>query len=149
MLYPYLLRIIDEHVFQKFNVDRETIYIFVNKILFNSIENHNFDGISYSIYFALKYKIRININVDFLIKSEDCISCLLAYLYCDENSDEKGKEQLYEYAIKLNTNEDDFYKNWIFVYEILSSDELKLNEWKKLKTNNVSFFKQTIKANRG
>lgn len=144
LLYPYLLRIIDECVFQKFNVEKEVIGKFVRTIFASSKNNRNFDGICFSIYFAIKYNVSIDIDADFLIEGEDCISCLLAYKYCEKNSIDDGIKKLYKYAGELNTRDEDFYKNWVFVYEVLSTKKLRSN-WKGLKKHNVSFLKKEFR----
>ena len=148
LLYPYLLRIIDEYVFQKFNISREIIKDFVKKIFKSSKHNRNFDGICFSIFFALKYNINIYIHVNFLIDKEDCISCLLAYQYCKKNNIEKGMSKLKKYARKLNKDDDDFYKNWVFVYEVLTKDELNKkgrSDWSALKKAGISFLKKEFR----
>lgn len=147
LLYPYLLRIIDEYVFEKFKIDKETFSEFLKNVLKNSEKNHNFDGICYSIYFAIKYNIEIKIEdyVSFLIDKEDCIGCLLAYLYCKKNGCKTEENKLYQYAIKLNSRDEDFYKNWVFVYEVLSRKDLRENTWKGLKKSSVSFISNRFK----
>ncbi len=145
MLYPYLLRIVDEFVFQRFQVCNDVKCNFVINILFNSQEKRNFDGICYAIYFAIKYCIRIDIDIDLLIENEDCISCLLAYIYCKKNHISDGVLKLYKYAQKIASIEDDFHKNWVFIYELLSSEDLNYNYWKGLKKSNISFLKKEFR----
>ena len=48
-------------------------------------------------------------------------------------------EELKKYALQLSQNEEDFNKNWLFVYEILS-EELT-GDWLDMKQNGVSFIK--------
>ena len=50
--------------------------------------------------------------------------------------------KLYKYAQKIASIEDDFHKNWVFVYELLSSEDLNYNYWKSLKKSNISFLKK-------
>ena len=44
------------------------------------------------------------------------------------------------HAHKLALNEDDFNRNWLFVYESLPKSKLK-DEWKPMKAAGVSFVK--------
>ena len=50
-----------------------------------------------------------------------------------------------KYAQKIASIEDDFHKNWVFVYELLSIGDLNYSYWKGLKKNNISFLKKEFK----
>lgn len=145
LIYPYLLRIVDEFVFKKFQVCHETKEIFVVNVLLSSQEKRNFDGISYAIYFAVKYNLKISIDVNLLIESGDCISCLLSYIYCKKNDLKDDASKLYKYALKISDNEEDFGKNWVFVYEVLSEENLNSSVWKNLKKGNISFLRDEFR----
>lgn len=52
----------------------------------------------------------------------------------------KKKNKLKAHAKALATNEDDFNRNWLFVYEALPQSALK-DEWQLMKNAGVSFIK--------
>lgn len=142
--YPYLVTILDEQVFRKFNVSKRTVECFANELYEREIENRNYEGVSYAVYFAIKYDVRINnIDVGDIINSSSCIIKLLTYLYCKQNRITSDTKQLENHANSLA--KEDFERNWIFVYEVLSENELS-GDWKKLKKAGVSFIDITSKC---
>lgn len=67
-------------------------------------------------------------------KSEDAIFLLLAYLY-----EKKLGNRLVDYRKFAKTLKYDFDRFWIFIYEVLSWNELS-NEYRAMKqTTNLSF----------
>lgn len=50
------------------------------------------------------------------------------------------KKKLKDHAQALALNEDDFNRNWLFVYEALPQNDLE-DEWKPMKKSGVSFIK--------
>lgn len=139
IIYPYLVTIIDKYVFEKFLVEISTIEGFSNTLYEDSIQNFNSEALNYSIFFAIKYKFKLNINVDEIIKSYGCISKLLALEYFKNNNDVDAVNKLLDEAKKLKEN--DFDENWLFIYEALKSSELE-GDWKKMKNEHVSFLRQ-------
>lgn len=63
---------------------------------------------------------------------------LLSYLYSDKNRLISEKQKLYELALTLSKDKEDFDRNWLFVYEVLHVNDLH-NEYKTLKTAHISF----------
>ena len=51
-----------------------------------------------------------------------------------------AEKVLKDHARKLSNNEDDFGRNWLFVFEALPQSELK-DDWKNIKKYGVSFIK--------
>lgn len=139
--YPYLVTILDEQVFGKFDVPKRIVECFVNELYKREIENRNYEGVSYAVYFAIKYDVRINnIDVEDVINSPSCIMKILAYLYYKQNNRTDDIIQLENHANRLS--KEDFERNWIFVYEVLSAKELS-GDWKELKKAGVSFIDKT------
>ena len=112
-----------------------------NGLYKREIENRNYEGVSYAVYFAIKYDVRINnIDVEDVINSPSCIMKILAYLYYKQNNRTDDIIQLENHANRLS--KEDFERNWIFVYEVLSAKELS-GDWKELKKAGVSFIDKT------
>ena len=144
LLYPYLLKVIDEYIFERFNVPIEEIKDFANLVYEQELKNKNYDGVCFAIFFALKYDFTIDsnyINANEAENSNSCIFRLLALLYFAKHSIKSEKKALIDLASKIKTNNDDFGNNWIFVYEALSQNKFS-DEWKALKKNKISFLKE-------
>lgn len=71
----------------------------------------------------------------FADKLPPILSSVDFYNYCQKNT-----TSLKDHAKTLSSNEDDFNRNWLFVYEALSQSDLK-GEWKPMKKSGVSFVK--------
>jgi len=144
IIYPYIVPIMDKYIFEKLAIPSKEIQRFSDVLYQDSIKEANLEGVSYSIYFALKYKFLINFEIDKIIDSTNCICKLLLLLYCRSQGMIQGEKELKVEARRLqNCNMDE---NWIFVYEALSAEELK-GEWKICKKNAISFIKEEFSLN--
>ncbi|EOU2018398.1 RNA-directed DNA polymerase, partial [Clostridium perfringens] len=138
LIYPYLVPLLEENVFTVFSAEACQISDISQRIFNSGLENKNYEEVSYAIYFAIKYKFELkNIKANNAIESEHCIYKLLTYIYFKNLNDNKSIKILKEHAKELNINEDDFNRNWLFVYEVLSVSYLK-GDWKPMKKNNVT-----------
>lgn len=139
LIYPYLVIILEKNVFNVFSADISQINEISQRIFKNGLENRNYEAVSYAIYFAIKYKFELSdICAYDAIESDHCIYKLLTYIYFAKNNDNKSKELLEDHAKNLKSNDEDFNRNWLFVYEVLPVDCFE-DEWKAIKRNNVSF----------
>ena len=142
LLYPYLLQIMDEYVFERFHVSKHQIHSFTEKIYQQSLSNKDYDGICYSLYFALKYDFEIvSVTAQDAESSDSCVFRLLAFLYFKKNSINNEKTQLRNFALKLKKDDYELDRNWLFIYEVLPQSDLP-GDWKKLKAGGVSFLKE-------
>ena len=151
LLYPYLVRIIDDCVFEKFNTEKNLIRLFINKAFDNGVADNNYEEICYSLLFAIKYGSKIS-NIDksnlIIIDNSDCISKLFLWLYCKKFNEIEISDNIHNKALQLA--EYSFDENWLLCYEILSFDEIKLvnninDYWKKIKEKNISFLNNEIR----
>ncbi|MCR6514391.1 RNA-directed DNA polymerase [Clostridium sp. LY3-2] len=139
LIYPYLIPILDENVFKVFSANISQIESITQKILKDGIEHRNYESVSYAVYFSIKYNFPLeNISGNSVIESNHCIFKLLSYIYFENNNDNKSINELKKHARELNGNDDDFNRNWLFVYEVLPASSLK-GEWKSMKKNKISF----------
>lgn len=139
LLYPYLVQIIDEFVFQKFNVDHREIEKFSNILFDQEIKAKNFDAVCYALFFASKYDFLINnLKAQDAIDSESCIFKLLSFLYFKKNNNTSERAVLRNHATEVKKNKEDFDRNWLFVYEVLPQSDL-IGDWKNLKEAHISF----------
>lgn len=145
VIFPYLLPLIDEFVFTRYSVPAKDIEVFTNLILETGILTANYEMVSYSIFFAIKYNFKLmNFALDDVIKGNNCIAILLTYLYVKKQSDQHSIKILKDYARQFINTDGDFEKNWLFAYEILPKSNLK-EEWKNMKQAGVSFIKNDIR----
>jgi len=142
LLYPYLLQIIDQAVFERFHVPKDQIKAFSEMVYEQELKNKNYDAVCHALFFALKYGILIDsVRAQHAIDSESCVFRLLAFLYFKKNRITAERKLLRNLAQTLKIDEYDFEQNWLFIYEVLPQSDLP-GEWKDLKANNVSFLKK-------
>ena len=142
ILYPYLIPLLEEYIFERFNVENDIISEFSELIYSEGIGNHNYEEVSYAVYYSLRYSFLLNkINFEDIRKSNHCILLLLAFLYCNINQIKSEIKKFKDLARNLSQNEDDLNQNWLFVYEVLPKSDLK-KDWKNLKDKNVTFIKK-------
>ena len=141
LLYPYLIPLLEKNVFIPFDVEPQKISSFSQKVFRVGCNSQNYEAICYAIYFSLKYNFDIDsITANTAISSDSCLFKLLAFLYFTVHKNKGERKALKDHAKTLSSNEDDFNRNWLFVYEELSQSDLK-GEWKPMKKSGVSFVK--------
>lgn len=144
LLYPYLIPLLERNVFDPFSVEPQQIASFSQKVFRLGNDRHNYEAICFSIYFSLKYDFEISgISADAAISSDSCLLKLFTFLYYTIHKSKDAEKKLKEHARLLASNEDDFNRNWLFVYEVLSQSDLK-GEWKPMKKAGVSFVKMPV-----
>jgi hypothetical protein len=139
IIYPYLITIIEEHLFKPFKVEKDLIKNFTIEIFKEGLKNINYELVSYSLYYSLKYDFLIdNIDLNRLRESKNCIVLLLAYLYSDQNRITAEIKAFKKYARELAKDEGDMNEYWLFVYEALPKTHLRA-DWKLLKEQGITF----------
>lgn len=138
IIYPYLLSVVEHTVFDKFDITKDLICNFSNAIFNDGIKYANYEACCYAMYYALKYEFTLkDILAEDIIELDDCLIKLFGYYYFKCNDD--SKLDLFINDAK-NLNNQEFDRNWLFVYEVLDEKELK-GDWKKIKKKKVSFVK--------
>lgn len=138
LLYPYLVPILGQYIFEKYNVDTNQIQKYANMIYEKYIQKNNYEACSFALLYAIDSNSKIDsIDVEIIKNSQDCILMLMAFIYCKKNNLKSEIKQLKLYAKKLEKKgEIDQY--WLFVYECLGK---LTGEWGTMKKNKVSFLK--------
>ena len=140
LIYPYLIQLLDEKIFEVFKVDEVSIKK-VSEDIFTMAEPKNlYEAMSYALYFAIKYNFNIYFNknlFEIAKNSKDTILMLLAYLHDKKFNYSKREKAFIDLAKNLKNDIDEF---WLFVYEVLTEKDLD-DYWKEMKKNNVSFIK--------
>lgn len=142
LLYPYLVTILEYHVFEPHKIDKNIIKKIAGDIYEYGIKKKMYEACSYAIYWAIRYDFCIEkttIRQD-SIKSLDCIFLMISYLY-DKKHQEKDYLQEYKELSKKLIEDRDFDRYWLFIYETLDYKELEDDNYKKMKENGVTFIK--------
>ena len=139
VIYPYLIPLLEPHLFSPLAVDKSEIDDFSQIIFKEGVNNRNFEAVCYAIFFALRYDFALHtINAEKAVQSESCLFELFAFLYFKQRQDKQSQKLLREHAKELSKNDDELERNWLFIYEVLPQSELK-NEWKAMKKSGISF----------
>jgi hypothetical protein len=138
LLYPYLVPILGQYIFEKYQVDTNQIQKYANMIYEKYIQKNNYEACSFALLYAIDSNSKIDsIDIEIIKNSQDCILMLMAFIYCKKNNLKSEIKQLKLYAKELEKKgEIDQY--WLFVYECLGK---LTGEWGTMKKNKVSFLK--------
>lgn len=137
VIYPYLIPLLDENVFDIFKVSVNQIKEFAEIIYRENFESQNYEGVYHAIFLAIKYGFTLDeLTAQQAIATDDCILLLFAYCYLKKIKDRLSVKDLKNYA--RNIDKSDFDRYWIFLYEILPKSELS-SEWKAMKDGKITF----------
>ena len=145
-IYPYLVQLMEEYVFAPYNVGKDEIKAYSDALYADSKESHNYEAISYAIYYSLKYDFLLEeIDMTWVIERGDCVLLLMTWLYYlrvnNYNSNVDSLKPLIDEAHRLKKVDMDRY--WLFCYEALTIMDLD-DDWKALKRAGVSFVKKRL-----
>lgn len=140
LLYPYLVKLLDEYIFNALSVDKEDIISFSEALYNTSLTTNHYEGLAYSFLFAIKYNFKLNVfSIENIKDTDDCIALLCTLLYAKKNNYEDVIDSLKTIADNINNN-DEFNKYWLFCYEVLSEDVMD-EDWRLLKKNGITFIR--------
>lgn len=115
---------------------------YVNALYRDSLRISNYEGVCYSIFFALKYDCEINsIECQELINIGDCLVLLFAWLYYRKRP---GSEIQMLEAEALRLRDVNVGRYWLFVYEVLNESYLPVGDWQNMKKAGISFIVEEI-----
>lgn len=139
LLYPYLTSIVDEYVFNPFEVPPIRIKKISADLYDVGIKKRFWEACSYSIYWALKYNFKLDKAIfEDSLNSNDCIFLTLGFLYSKKYKEKSSLEDFKKKAKKLAKN--DFDRYWIFLYRVLPQPILT-DDFKRIKKDKVSFIR--------
>jgi hypothetical protein len=144
LLFPYLVTILDEYLLIPFIKDNlKLIELLANNIFENGKKRNLFESMSYALFFAMKYNIKLDLENLFNIVKDcnDTIFMLTAYLYEKKIGNNITKYENFAQEITKNKEGD---SNWIFVYEVLPKSKL-YGDFKYIKKEGISFIKDGYK----
>ena len=99
LLYPYLIQILEEFVFDSHDISNSSIEEIANDVFDLGREKKIAEPCCYAIYWSLRYDFKLNIKnlKKKALESDDCIFMLLAYLYHKKH---KSKAFIIDYKDK-------------------------------------------------
>ena len=146
VIYPYLIPILEECVFEPFEATTDIINNFSQIVYTAALEQENYEAIIYVLYYSLKYGFDIQkMNYSSAISKDSCLYKVLTLLYYEQRKDDKAIKALKNHAKSFA--DDEFDRNWIFIYEALSFEQLA-DDWKPMKKAAISFIKQEYRSKR-
>lgn len=151
-LYPYLLHLMEEHVFEPYEVDTSDIKSLSDAIYIDSINKNDYESLSYAIYFAIRFDFALDEfendyakAQDYIIRSKDCLLLIMTWIYfMKQNKWKRNATQvkpLNKVAMELKKTDMDRY--WLFCYEALTWGSLS-GEWREMKRAGISFIRKEI-----
>ena len=126
ILYPYLVSILENQLFERYEVTTSTIKSIADNLLVYGTKRNSYELVAYSIYFSLKYDFEFEINSTLLEKIgnlDDYLTLLLAYLYDKKKYGARSKVIKQHKAVAehlYDNNEDDY---WLYYYEVLPANK--------------------------
>ena len=154
ILYPYLLPLMEEFVFEPYKVDKEEIKKFSDMIYQDAVKINDYESLCYAIYFSIKFDFILD-GVDgdyqkaqeYVIDSKNCLLLIMTWIYFMRQNGWNRKatqvKPLNKVAMELKNTDMDRY--WLFCYEALTWGSLS-NEWRLMKKAGVSFIDSSIKT---
>ena len=152
VLYPYLLHLMEDHVFTPYGVEADDIKAFSDTIYLDAAKVNDYESLCYAIYFSIKYSFTLDVfdedyisAQNYVIKSNDCLLLTMTWLYFMKQNhwkrDASQVKPLNRVARELKDADMDRY--WLFCYEALSYGSLA-GEWRAMKQAGISFIRQEI-----
>lgn len=98
-----------------------------------------FEATSYAIYWAIKFNLSIeSLNVNKAIETDDAVFMVLTYEYFKNRNSTRDIKELKRFARKNLGDKIYFDQHWIFMYEVLTQNDLK-GDWGTLKKKGITF----------
>ena len=153
-LYPYLLNLMEDYVFEPYSVDVNQIKNLSDNVYSSAAMINDYESMYYALYFAIKYNFALDaIEEDYkkeqqyVIDSRDCILLVFTWIYFMKknhwNRSASQVKPLNRVAMELKNKDKEMDRYWLFCYEALTSGSLA-GEWRSMKQAGVSFIKNDI-----
>ncbi|WP_314356080.1 RNA-directed DNA polymerase [uncultured Veillonella sp.] len=153
VIYPYLLPLMEEYVFDPYQVDINTIKGFSDTIYREAMKVNDYTSLYYAIYFAIHFDFVLEVfdedwsrAQDYVIESQDCLLLVITWLYfMKQNRGRRRATQLRRLNnLAKELKRSDMNRYWLFCYEALTFGNLS-GEWQSMKHDDISFIKSDIR----
>ena len=138
-LYPYIIHTVDEYVFQPFCVSPQQIQQITQDLYEVGVKKRIYEACSFCLYLSLKYNFILDFDIADSLHSEDCIYMLLGYIVAKKSDNQIALHLYKEEARRLL--KEDLNRYWLFIYEVLSTNELTNTDFKCIKAAKISFIR--------
>lgn len=138
LLYPYLINLLENYIFNPFNIDNNTIKQIAENVYKYGLNKKLYEACSYCVYWALKFNFELNsLNLkEDCLQSEDCIFMLISYVYDKKRKPAIELKDYVDNAKELKKEDPDRF--WLFIFEVLPWD-VQLGNFKEFKKLGNSF----------
>jgi hypothetical protein len=133
LAYPYLAPKLDKYVFEPYGNPSlvETIADFSTALARVGIRKLYPDAIAHALYYALKHNVQMSLRDDEFIEIlnlDDCITNVLLLEYSSRHQKEILISAIFKKANEIKTSDKrDKDKQWLFIYQTWTVDDLKGN----------------------
>lgn len=140
LLFPYLINLLQEKVFEPHQIDKLTIKKIAQDIYAYGLKKKIYEACSYAIYWSIKYDFDVEISAikQNSIDSGDCIFLLISFLHDKKYNTKAYLKEYIDLAEILKR--DDFDRYWLYIYETLSWTNLPGN-YRAMKKTGLTFIR--------
>lgn len=157
VLHPYLLYLMEEYVFQTYEVEAGKIKELSDAVLCDAKKINDYESLCYAIYFAIRYGFELeefsnkyDDSIQYVINSKDCLLLTFTWMYFMKlnywNREASQVKPLNKVARELKNKDKDMDRYWLFCYEALSYGSLA-GEWREMKQAGISFIREDLMNN--
>ncbi|WP_288885363.1 RNA-directed DNA polymerase [uncultured Eubacterium sp.] len=141
LLYSYIVPLLEENIFDCLEVTHADKTKYINIIYDNYLNKEYAEPLSYALYYATKYDVKIEqFDIDMIIQKNDSVLFLCSLIYARHFKLQEIMKTLKNKAKEIR-DYGEMNEYWPFTYECLTQGLLS-GAWKELKKNDISFLKE-------
>lgn len=139
LIYPYIVPLLEKYVFEVCDTEEREIEKLINQIFEEYYPKMLYEATSYAVYWAIKFNLSIkNLTVNNATKTDDAVFMVLTYEYFKKRNSRNDIQKLKRFARDNLGDKIYFDQHWIFMYEVLTQNDLK-GDWGTLKKKGITF----------
>lgn len=139
LIYPYIVPLLEKYVFEACDTEEGEIEKLINQIFEEYYPKMLYEATSYAVYWAIKFNLSIeNLTVNNATKTGDAVFMVLTYEYFKKRNSRRDIKELKHFARDNLGDKIYFDQHWIFMYEVLTQNDLK-GDWGTLKKKGITF----------
>lgn len=139
LIYPYIVPLLEKYVFEVCDTEEGEIEKLINQIFEEYYPKMLYEATSYAVYWAIKFNFSIeNLTVNNATKTDDAVFMVLTYEYFKKRNSRRDIKELKHFARDNLGDKIYFDQHWIFMYEVLTQNDLK-GDWGTLKKKGITF----------
>ena len=139
LIYPYIVPLLEKYVFEVCDTEEREIEKLINQIFEEYYPKMLYEATSYAVYWAINFNLSIkNLTVNNATKTDDAVFMVLTYEYFKKRNSRRDIKELKDFARDNLEDKIYFDQHWIFMYEVLTQNDLK-DDWCVLKKKGITF----------